>query len=125
MALMPLTDTERTDLRRFCGYSLGGIAPSTQLECLERGPLDYRMNQLTAAELSVVRRYLGTLSALEVAIPQASQNLDTDQAAMWTHNKNEIQDRLKLFDEWRRRLCHFLGVIPGSGLSGGSVSLVI
>lgn len=83
------------------------------------------MNNLRPAELVIVRRYLGTLLMLEVAVPKVSDNLDTDQAAIWTHNKNEARDRLHLLDEWRRRLCQFLGVPSGQGLRSGDIALVI
>ena len=77
-------------------------------------------------ELSIMRQYLSTLVGLEASIPRSSENLDTDQAAVWTHNRNEVQDRAALFDDWRRRLCGFLGVPPGPALvSGGSLTLVV
>lgn len=71
------------------------------------------MTGLADAELGVVRRYLATLTSLELAVPRSGDSLDTDQAAVWTRNRSEPQDRLALFDEWRRRLCAFLGVQPG------------
>ncbi len=83
------------------------------------------MNNLAPNELCVVRRYLGTLSTLEVAVPQVADNLDTDQASVWTHNKNEQDDRLRLLDEWRRRLCGFIGIPPGPSLSSGTGRLIV
>jgi hypothetical protein len=52
---------------------------------------------------SVVLRsvYLAQLYPLEAAIPGAGGNLDTDQAAVWTHNRDEVRDRAALFDLWR------------------------
>jgi hypothetical protein len=44
---------------------------------------------------------------------------------MWTRNKDELSDRLRLLDEWRRRLCGFLGVESGPALSGGTIALVV
>lgn len=89
------------------------------------GLLEFRLTNLSANELTIVRRYLGTLGKLEIGIPAAAENLDTDQAAVWTRNKNEPLDRIRLFDEWRRRLCGFLGVPPGPALSDGSASLIV
>jgi hypothetical protein len=89
------------------------------------GLLEFRMTNLSASETAVVRRYLGTLLALEMAVPGAAANLDTDQASMWTRNKSELSDRIGLFDGWRRRLCGFLGIPPGSALSSGAPSLIV
>jgi hypothetical protein len=89
------------------------------------GLLEFRMTNLSAFETAVARRYLGTLLTLEQAVPAAAANLDTDQAAMWTRNKAEIADRMHLLDDWRRRLCGFLGVPPGPTLSGGSTPALI
>ena len=124
----PLTDTEKVDVRRFCGYPAYGVGSSglqpwhyvrayTQLE--------FRFGNISGAEAVVVRRYLGTLTTLELAVPAASENLDTDQASMWSRNKEELSDRLRLFDEWRRRLCGFLGVPPGPALSTGTAKLIV
>jgi hypothetical protein len=48
--------------------------------------------------------------------------LDTDQAAVWKHNKDEVRDRAGLFDNWRRRLCG----PPGPDLaSGNTIGLIV
>lgn len=126
---MALTDAEKTDVRRHCGYPIWG---SAQLQLLSwpvyqsRGTLESRMNALTTSEEVVLRRYLGTLIMLEGAVPKASDNLDTDQAATWTRNRSEQDDRLRLLDAWRRRLCQFLGVSSGPGLpSTNSITVVV
>ena len=90
---MPLTDAEKTDVRRFCGYPLYGAAPvglQTWRFYQVYGLLEFRMNNLSDSEIAVVRRYLGTLTILELAIPRSGDNLDTDQAAVWTHNRDEL-----------------------------------
>jgi hypothetical protein len=89
------------------------------------GALEYRMNNLAPEEEAVVSNMLQTLQALETAAPAASDNLDTEAAASWTHNANEVRDRLQLFDAWRRRLCQFFGVPPGEGLMQAGVSWVV
>lgn len=102
----PLTDAERVDIRRLCGYPAYGAAP-TGMQSWRYfqvyGLLEFRLNNLGDAELVIARRYIGTLNALEVAIPATSDGLDTDQASVWTRNKDELTDRIRLFDEWRRR----------------------
>ncbi len=124
----PLTDTEKVDLRRFCGYPAYGAAPSglqSWRYFQVYGLLEFRLTNLSTSEIGIARRYLGNLTALELAIPATGENLDTDQAATWTRNKTELSDRLRLFDEWRRRLCGFLGVAPGAGFTGITVPLIV
>ena len=83
------------------------------------------MNNLAPSELAVAANYLATLNALEAAVPLASDNLDSDSAAVWTHNRGEVKDRLALLDEWRRRMCGFLGVPPGDGLAKAGLNWVV
>ena len=87
--------------------------------------LEFRLTNLSDSEIAIARRYLGTLATLELAVPATSDNLDTDQAAMWTRNKEELRDRIRLFDEWRRRLCGFLGAPTGPALINGTVQLIV
>jgi hypothetical protein len=125
---MAFTDAEKTDIRRFCGYAAYGAAPSgfqSWRFYQAFGLLEFRMNNLSDAEAAIVRRYLGTLTVLEFAVPRAADNLDTDQAAVWTRNRDEMRDRARLFDDWRRRLCGFLGMQPGPDLADGGVTLVV
>ena len=125
---MALTDAEKTDARRFCGYPAYGAGAAGQQNWRfyqAYGQLEFRLNNLSAAEEAILRRYLGTLAALETGIPNAAGNLDTEQAAVWSRNANEVRDRASLFDQWRGRLCGFLGVPPGRALSGGTVSLIV
>jgi hypothetical protein len=126
--LNPLTDAEKVDIRRFCGYPAYGAAP-TGMQSWRYfqvyGILEFRLTNLSDSEIAIARRYLGNLTTLELAVPAASDNLDTDQASMWTRNKSELSDRIQLFDGWRRRLCGFLGVATGPALSSGTASLIV
>ena len=125
---MALSDGERTDARRFCGYPVvgGSAAAATGLQHFQTyGPLEYRLGNLSASELTIVRRYLGNLTVLEIAVPRSGEHLDTDQAAVWTRNRTEPRDRLRLLDDWRRRLCDFLGVPPGPGLGRGGIAWIV
>jgi hypothetical protein len=125
---MPFSDPEKTDIRRFCGYPARGSA-ATGFENWRffqaYGLLEFRMNNLSAAEEAVVKRYLGTLTVLEHAVPRAGDNLDTDQAAVWTRNRDELRDRTKLFDDWRHRLCGFFGIPPGPALHDNGMTLIV
>jgi hypothetical protein len=122
------TDAQKVDIRRFCGYPAFGTNASgfSNWRFFQAyGTLEYRLNNLAPAEIAVTLQYLSTLATLEAAIPPASANLDTDNAAAWTHNENEVADRAGLFDGWRRRLCGFLGVPPGPALNNAGISLVV
>ncbi|MCC3246683.1 hypothetical protein LG047_15385 [Methylocystis sp. WRRC1] len=127
---MALTDAQKTDVRRFAGYSLRANFPATEnsdeADIIIGGgnftTLVHVLDYLSPAEeATIVNVYLTNLTALEAAIPAASDNLDTDKAAVWEHNRDEVAHRTALFDQWRRRMCGFLGVKPGPAL-GGSVS---
>ena len=122
------TDQQKTDIRRFCGYSAYGAAPAGNIGWrfyTAYGLLEYRIDNLSVSENAVVSNYLTTLNQLETVVPSASDNLDSDSASVWTHNRNEVADRLRLLDEWRRRLCSFLGVPPGDGLARPGLSWTV
>jgi hypothetical protein len=121
------TDQQKTDIRRHCGYPAYGSAPDGNMGWrffTAYGALEYRLNNLSAAETTIVVNYLATLNQLEYVVPTASENLDSDAAAGWQHNRYEVADRLRLLDAWRRRLCAFLGVPPGEGLGVAGVTWV-
>ena len=124
-----LTDAEKTDARRFCGYPAYGASPSGNTGwCFYEayGALEYRLTNLSDSELVVIRQLLTTLRSFEMAIPAAADNLDTAAAAVWTHNSSELQDRQRIERDWGRRLCSFLGVPPGPGLqNSASVPLIV
>lgn len=121
------TDAQKTDIRRFCGYPAHGVGGLLQGWRFYQvyGLLEYRLLWLSGSEEGVVRHYLTTLLALERAVTDASANLDTDQAAVWTRNRDEVRDRTRLLDDWRRRLSGFMGVPPGPALGSGGVTLVV
>lgn len=123
-------DAQLVDIRRFCGYPAlgdGNLVFPYPWIMRQYLALEYRLLHVSLSEGAVVVTYLTNLNALESAIPAAGANLDTDQAAVWKHNKNEVRDRDMLFDSWRRRLCGFLGIPPGPqmGSGGNSVDLVV
>jgi hypothetical protein len=125
----PLLDAERTDARRFCGYPAYGDGDDGNggwRFYQAYGALEYRLTNLSVSELVVIRSYLVTLNGLEMAVPGAAANLDTQSAAVWVRNPDEVSDRMRLLTGWSRRLCGFLGIPPGPGLRGGSsLALVV
>ena len=125
--VMAFNEAERTEVRRFCGYpahGVGGLLEDWRYYQVY-GLLEYRLRYLSTSEEGVVRHYIATLATLERAIIEASGNLDTAQAAVWTHNRDEVRDRVRLFDDWRRRLAGFMGVPPGPSLGKGGVALIV
>jgi hypothetical protein len=122
------SDQLKTDIRRHCGYPAYGADASGNMGWrffTAYGALEYRLNNLLPAEESVVTNYITVINQLEAVVPCVSDNLDSDAAAGWRHNENELADRLRLLDGWRRRLCAFLGVPPGEGLGNSGVTWAV
>lgn len=123
-----ITDAQKVDVRRYCGYPVFGGQPVQAFGYrffTWYGTLEFRMSNLAAAEEAVVGAMLTTLNTLESAIPGTGANLDTAAAGPWTHNANEQRDREALYDSWRRKLCSYFGVPPGPGLGDGGFGRVI
>lgn len=132
---MALTTQQIADVRRFAGYpALGVDTPADDSRDFAYGfvspgvwqTLQHRLTNLTAEnETTLVNIYLTNLYTLEIAIVGASTNLDTSKAAVWEHNANEVADREKLFDGWRRRMCQFLGIAPGPALGDSGMPKLV
>ena len=125
----PLQDSEKALVRQYCGYPPYGNTANgfdNWRFFQEYGLLEYQMNNFAPAEFQAIRGYLTNLITLEAAIPAASTNLDTDAAGVWTHNKNEVRDRQRLFASWRREFLNIVGVPPGPNwTSAGTINLVV
>jgi hypothetical protein len=119
-----LTDQQLSDVRRYAGYPMLGDTVADDSRDFAYGwvspgtwqTLQHRLTSLRPEEESTLLGYLSTLASLEAAIPASGENLDTDVAAVWVHNKQEVSDRLRLYNLWRREMCAFLGIAPGPGL---------
>lgn len=126
-----LTDQQLADVRRFTGYPMLGDTVADNSRDLAYGwvspgtwqTLYHRLTSLRPEEEARVVTFLTTLSGLETAVTDSTENLDTDQAAVWVHNKNEVSDRMKLYRLWRRELCAFIGIPPGPSLGKGGCSI--
>ena len=123
-----LTDAQMTDVRRYAGYAAVGttmpINANSDVVFVHYGmvwmPLITRLTTFSATEEAVMTSvYLAKLPTLESAIWASADNLDTDAAAVWTHNKNEVRDRTALFNQCRVAMCAFIGLKPGDGLPCG------
>lgn len=128
-----LTAQQVADVRRFAGYpSLGTDTPADSARDFAANwvlpgvyqTLFTRLQNLTReTENTLVNVYLVKLYVLEQAVLDAGDNLDTDVAAVWTRNKDEVRDRTKLFDQWRRRMCELIGLVPGPYLGSGRMTV--
>ena len=119
-----LTDTQLSETRRYAGYPFQGdvvLGAGLDLAYGWVSPviwqtLQHRLTTMRPEEEARIILFLTTLAGLETDVLSATANLDTDQAAVWVHNKNEVADRMKLYRLWRRELCAFIGIPPGAGL---------
>ena len=124
-----LTEAERVSVRRFCGYpALGNLADGNNGVLwffVEYRTLEHRMTHMAPAGLGELRAILAECVRLERELLTSSENLDTDQAAVWKRNPREWSDRTRALRDWRRTLCDFIGIPPGPGLNGGAGRIVI
>lgn len=128
-----LTAQQLSDVRRYAGYPLLGDTTADDSRDFAYGwvspgtwqTLQHRLTNLRPEEEStLITVYLTPLATLEQAITDAGANLDTDAAAVWTHNKNEVADRTKLFNQTRRMMCGFIGITPGPALGDGGAQIM-
>ncbi len=56
------------------------------------------------------RGYIPILDALETEVANASDNLDTLKADVWTARPDEIHIREALYNRWRRKMAQFLAL---------------
>jgi len=123
-----LTPQQLADARRYMGYPmLGDTSPDNRSDAAyaqvtsgRYQTLAHRLTSLRAEEEAIVANYLVTLAGLESGITRAADNLDTDKAAVWQHNRSEVSDRTRLYHQWRRQLCGLLGIPPGPSLGNGT-----
>lgn len=123
-----LTDAQKADTRRYAGYPMLADTTADDSRDFAYGfvspgvwaTLEHRLNNMRAEEESIlINTYLANLNTLETQIPASGADLDTKTAAVWERNENQVADRAALFDDWRRRMCYFIGVAPGPSLRGG------
>jgi hypothetical protein len=127
-----LTEQQKVDCRRHCGFGVYGngitaAPPSFGYRYYEWNlTLEYRMNNLAPEEeTTLIDNYLTPCNNLETALLGSSDNLDTDQAAVWYHNKVEVQDRWRLYKLQCNRLMEFMYVQSDSSLLSDQLRLVV
>lgn len=123
-----LADSQKVDVRRFCGYPAFGSGNDGNAGWRfyqVYGALEYRMNNLSMDEVTVVTNMLATLNGFESSLAGSVNDLDTDAAGVWQRNKDEIRDRAGLLELWSRRLCAFMGVPPGPAMVLNGLQLIV
>jgi len=129
---MALSAAQKVNTRRWAGYPLMADAPATETSDIayvrtrnQITTLEHRLNNLTTEEEAVlIDVYLTNLTTLEAAIPAMSDDLDTNAAGTWVANPQEVGQRIRLFNKWRREMCAFIGVEPGPGLESSGTGIV-
>ena len=123
-----LTDSQTVDVRRWLGYPTlnAGYPDTVYTSAWNRSyfpvSLTQKLANLTGVEESaLVATFLTVLATLETAIPASADNMDTLEAGPWKANPDEMGERSRLFDKWRRDMCSFLGFPPGPALGTGAV----
>ena len=123
------SDAEKTDIRRFCGYPAYGAGPwgfQGWRFFQAYGLLEYRMNNLSCRGRSSVphlsRHAAWTGGCRPPSRPEPRH--ETRQPS-GPATQDEVRDRFALLDEWRRRLCSFLGFPPGPSFVDPGITLVV
>ncbi len=128
LSAAPFTNAEKADIRRFCGYPPYGAGASgfqSWRFFQAYGLLEYRLDNMAAAEIQNIRLKLSDCYGLETAALGAGDRLSTAQAAVWTRNPAEVRERLGLFNAWRRMLCNLVGVPAGPDLGDPGLRVVV
>lgn len=118
-----LTYAQKDDVRRHCGFPVFGLGVGTTPPTFGYRYntwyliLEYRMNNLGENQAQLlINVYINNCNQLEQSILSASPNLDTERAAVWWHNKNEVRDRFDLYKLWCMRTIEFMGLQSPSKL---------
>lgn len=127
-----LTDAQKDDIRRHCGYPVFGNGVSASPPAFGYRyyswylNLEYRLNNLSSNQETLLTTiYIPNCNNALNAIMTASGNLDTDRAAVWYHNKNEVKDRFDLYKLQCKLLIQFLGVDYNIGQVISGISMVV
>jgi hypothetical protein len=106
---MALTAIEYLSVRRHAGYPAGEATDD---------PVAAAVLTLTAEAEGIIRTtFLPPLNSLEQAIIGSGEGLDTNKAAVWERNPQELLERSMLYRAQRLALCAFLGVPAGPGVA--------
>ena len=110
---MAFTDSQKVQIRKFCGYPLyGGVPiPNFGFRFFQAyGDLEFRLTNMAPDEEAEVTTYfLPKLLQLQTDVYDVRLNSDPAQAAVWYRNPKELREREQNYDKWRKWLCDFIG----------------
>ena len=117
----PLTETQKVQIRRLCGYPVKGSNAATANSNMwwyytNYQQLEYRMEFLQPEEINEVVNLLNTCLGLENAFQNITPDLSTEKAGPWTRNKSEFEDYKKQFTYWCRYLSEQVLGVPYRGV---------
>lgn len=124
----PFSDQEKADIRRFCGYPPYGAGQAgfqSWRFFQAYGLMEFRLNNMAAAEIQNIRFQLSNLYPVEAAVTAAYGTLNVDQAGPFKRNRAEVRDRVGHYSWCRRQLCDMVGVPPGPDLTGEEYRRVV
>jgi hypothetical protein len=118
---VPFTATQITAIRYYAGYT--AYAAFGYVLSPEMATLDTQLAAMSDSEqTTVVTEFLNVLPGLKTAIDTASATLMVGKAGPFTRNPAEMSERMAQYNNLRRRMCAFIGCVPGDALRrGGSV----
>lgn len=111
-----ITDSQKVDLRRMMWYPIFGSA-NTQAYGFrymsQYGLMEYRFINMSAEEEMALLVLLNQCLALEIKLAAVSDDLDTSKAGPWTRNSKQLRENNSLLTLWRKKLCEYIGILPG------------
>lgn len=127
-----MTEAQKDEVRRHAGFPVFGFGvgttpPTFGYRYLEWYLiLEYRMNNLSQNQVNLLMNvYVSACNVALNAIIGSSNNLDTDRAAVWYHNKNEVKDRFELYKLQCQLLIEFIGAPGPSRLLGAGITVTV
>jgi hypothetical protein len=120
MPTVPFTAAQVTAIRYYAGYS--AYAAYGYILSPDMATLDTQLANMRDTEQStVVTEFLSVLPGLKTAIDNVTTTLTIGSAGPFTRNKNELAERTGQYNALRRRMCEYIGCVPGDGLRGSRV----
>lgn len=127
-----LTDAQKDEVRRHSGFPVYGLGVGTTPPTFGYRYntwyliLEYRMNNLSPnQELLLMNQYVANCSQALAAIQSSSNNLSTEKAAVWTHNKYEVRDRFQLYKLQCELLIQYMGLSSPGKLTGTGLTFAV
>jgi hypothetical protein len=108
---MALSETDKSDIRFYLGYSFRGSDPSGLSLYVHSNflHLEDRLGKLTEPEERRVKNILEELRDMEAELSASRSAIRIDTAGEFKKNKNELSERIAMYNRQRRILAQWLG----------------